>query len=372
MHSSLRRSPVAEQARDPAGVHIRVMPELRSQRISVDPLLTPGVNLYFSGNFDVVGIDVPPNFHRVSLLGAMWRIAVSRAPVLELPEPLWARFLPKNICLALAWTVSGLVRGRWRRARTYAIENNSPLTALFGDRTVPPPLAAVLRVALGLLVRSMYEKIAFGTDGAATSYRTLPGVGRMEQRTFLELPSRPAHPDPRIPTCSSAVFVGHLSERKGVPVLLEAWTLVETRRPELHLHVVGSGPLEAQAASWAQDRPRTRTFHGHLPRHAVLELLPTVSALVAPSIRWGRWREQVGLQIPEALEVGLTVVTTTETGLAPWLRDHGHQVVETPLTPGALADALVRALDDPLPRQQVLDSLPVDFPRQEADRWLHS
>ncbi len=69
---------------------------------------------------------------------------------------------------------------------------------------------------------------------------------------------------------------------------------------------------------------------------------------------------------------GLTVVTTTETGLAPWLRAHGHHVLTAPPSPDALAKALVDALAQPLPRAQVLASLPAVSARLEADRWLHA
>ncbi|MGK5169811.1 glycosyltransferase [Geodermatophilus sp. CPCC 205761] len=327
---------------------------------------------YFGAGPDVVDLPIPPHTHRTSLVRAMWRIATASAAVLELPEPLWARFLPRTVCLAMSWTLSGLLRGRWRRARTYAIENNDPVSALIGSRVPPDPVAKALRMGIGLLVRLMYEKIAFGSDAAAAAYRSLPGVARIEHRVFTELPARPGRPASRPPLQRSAVFVGELAPRKGLSILLDAWRYVEARFPDAQLHVIGSGPLYRAATDWAGTRPTARTLHGQLPQRDVIELLPGFTVLVAPSIRWGRWREQIGLPITEALQSGLTVVTTTETGLAPWLREHGHHVLTTPLTAEALAEALSSALDDPLPRQRVLDSLPAVSTRVESDRWLHS
>jgi hypothetical protein len=356
--------------RPPVG-SIRVFAELRSDHVRLYPHLTPAECLFFDVNFDLVDIDVPDDFRRVSLLQAMVRIAASRARVLELPEPLWARFLPRAVCLALVWTLSGLVRGRWRRARTYAKENNAPLTALFGDRALPGPVAAVLRFLLGGLVCAMYERIGFASEGAAAAYLSLPFVGRIEQRVALELPVRPAAVEGTSGTAGSAVFVGQFEPRKGLRILLPAWELIEPVRDGAHLHIVGSGLLEPEIDRWARERPRSRTFHGHRSRQEVLRLLPGFSVLVAPSIRTGRWREQIGLPITESLSSGLTVVTTDETALAPWLSSHGHHVVEAPPTPESLAKALLAALDDPLPRAEVVDSLPRHLPRTESDRWLH-
>jgi hypothetical protein len=245
--------------------HIRVLPEFRSEHINRDALLTPAETLYFGTDYDLVDIEIPPSMRRVNLLAAMARIAFTRASVLELPEPLWARFLPRNVFLAATWTLSGLLRGRWRRARTYAMENNEPLTALFGDRRMRPMLMRIAQSALGMLVWAMYERIAFGSEAAAKSYRSLPCVGRLESMNYLQLPGRP----PRgitVPDCATptAAFVGELAPRKGVVHLLRAWELLEARCPIAQLHIVGSGPLEAEVSGWASERPNSRRYRGHV------------------------------------------------------------------------------------------------------------
>jgi glycosyltransferase involved in cell wall biosynthesis len=200
----------------------------------------------------------------------------------------------------------------------------------------------------------------------------LPFVRRIEQRTFLELPGRPDALPAQEPTPRSVAFVGALTPRKGVPTLLDAWRLTEEAFPGAELHVIGSGPLESEVVAWAAAAPTTRHFHSQLPQRDVVKLLPSFAVLAAPSIRWGRWREQIGLPIKEALRSGLTVVTTSETGLAPWLTEHGHHVLPATPTPVQLSEALVRALENPLPRARVLADLPDVSARLEADEWLHS
>jgi glycosyltransferase involved in cell wall biosynthesis len=195
----------------------------------------------------------------------------------------------------------------------------------------------------------------------------------VESKMLLVLPDRPSDSSPSgAPVPQTAVLVGERAARNGLRPLLQAWELVEGRCPAARLHVVGAGPLSGDVARWASARPESREFHGQLPQREVLQLLPTCTSLVAPSIRSGRWREQIGLPIKEALRSGLTVVTTTETGLASWLRVHGHQVVEAPFTVQQLSDAIVEALQHPLLREQVLSALPAVSARLEADRWLHS
>ena len=90
-------------------------------------------------------------------------ILSSRAHVLELPEPLWVRFLPINVWLGAAWRISGFARLRNRKARTYAIENNDPAVVIFGSRAPLKVVKNVGLLAVGLLFRSLYEKVAFGT-----------------------------------------------------------------------------------------------------------------------------------------------------------------------------------------------------------------
>jgi glycosyltransferase involved in cell wall biosynthesis len=360
-------------ARPQSGVHVRVLPELRTEHVNRHNPSGSAETLYFGANFDLVGVEIPRGIRQTGLLAAMLRILRPDVTVLELPEPLWARVLPRTICLAVTWTLSGVVRGRMRRARTYAIENNDPITALLGDVRLGHIPSRLVRMAFGVLVFLMYERIAYGSEQAAYAYRSLALVHRLDSRVFPELPARPVDgtramtPRPR-----TAVFVGELAPRKGLGVLLPAWELIEERCEDAQLNIVGSGALEGEIRRWVLRRPRSRHFRGHLVQREVLHFLPTCTVLAAPSIRWKRWREQIGLPIKEALASGLTVVTTTETGLSSWLQTHGHHVLTTPLSAAALANVLLQALQDPLPRDQVIAALPSVSARLEADWWLHA
>ena len=106
------------------------------------------------------------------------------------------------------------------------------------------------------------------------------------------------------------------------------------------------------------------------PRVRIHEAMATSSVLTLPSQPSATWREQVGLPIVEALSHGCTIVTTRETGLADWLESGGHSVYRDAGSAQALASAILRALDAPVDRTDVLAALPERDGRLAADDWL--
>ncbi|MFP3393480.1 glycosyltransferase family 4 protein, partial [Brevibacillus sp. SIMBA_076] len=120
-----------------------------------------------------------------------------------------------------------------------------------------------------------------------------------------------------------AAFLGAFEERKGLPLLLAAWPLVRERRPDARLLVMGKGALEVLARE-AVAIDASIELLVDPSRDTISGALAGAKALVLPSQRRPRWREQVGLPIVEGLAAGCVVVTTSETGLADWLTEEGH------------------------------------------------
>lgn len=89
------------------------------------------------------------------------------------------------------------------------------------------------------------------------------------------------------------IFVGRLTEGKGIDRLIERWPASE------RLTVVGSGPLEGQLRSAAESKPID--FVGQVPRETVQRLLASSRALVFPSL----WYESApAMTYVEALASG--------------------------------------------------------------------
>ncbi|MFJ4295329.1 glycosyltransferase family 4 protein [Curtobacterium sp. NPDC089689] len=348
---------------------IRVVPELRAAHVERHRAGAPAELLYLDTNYDLAGTGLAEGIRRTTMIGALGRFVSTAATTLEVPEPLWMRFWPKHVLLAVGFKVTGAIRGRRRRVVTYAMENNDLGTLVGGRRAVPSWVVNVVGLLVGAVARLTLDRIRFATPAARAAYDRLPFICNVEHSVGLELPSPSPAPRPAEP--GSCVFLGVLEARKGVEVLATAWETVEAHRPDASLSIIGPGPQHERLRRWASQRPASRRVLGRLPHHVANEELSRASVLVAPSVPDGRWREQVGLPVKEALAAGLTVVTTDQTGLAPWLAQHGHRVVQ-PGDPALLADALVAALDAPLPREVVRGDLPEQDGRLVADAWLHA
>ena len=98
-----------------------------------------------------------------------------------------------------------------------------------------------------------------------------------------------------------AIFVGRLSEEKGILPLLEVWRELQ----DIPLVVVGSGPLEAAARQLADRLPAGQIrFTGRLPHSGTLELIRNARFVVAPS----RCHVTFGLTVLEAMACGVPAI----------------------------------------------------------------
>jgi glycosyltransferase involved in cell wall biosynthesis len=97
-----------------------------------------------------------------------------------------------------------------------------------------------------------------------------------------------------------ALFVGRLSEEKGVRTLLAAWPRLAERIP---LKIVGDGPLAPHVDRATRSSPGVEWLREQ-PGDRVLALMKGARALVFPS----RSYETFGMVIAEAYAVGLPVI----------------------------------------------------------------
>jgi glycosyltransferase involved in cell wall biosynthesis len=223
---------------------------------------------------------------------------------------------------------------------------------------------------VGWLVSILTERCAFGTDSSRAAYEQMLGPRIITSKTFPDLHAqRTTSAVP--PDAPAVLFVGALEPRKGLAELMSAWEVVEQRLPNSELTIIGDGVMAKAVEAWVAAGEK-RNWLGVQSRTAIYAAMQRSVALVVPSIRFGRWKEQVSRPIQEALSHGLTIVSSDETGIGSFLDTHGHYVIPVRDIGVRLADAIEQALRSPLPRQEVLDSLPMEDGRLAADRWLHS
>jgi glycosyltransferase involved in cell wall biosynthesis len=263
-----------------------------------------------------------------------------------------------------ALRLRALLGGRPATIVSYALENADPFERRIGAR------ARLRRSFNGIAARFVWrqiDRIVFGTDAARETYRTaLPEPAPDAVSAVI-----PALPAPC--TCAAeaghdagrVVFLGAFVPRKGLPDILAAWPHVTALVPDARLTLIGKGALEDRAREAVAEDP-TIDLIIDPPRDEIHRQLRHARVLTLPSQPTATWREQVGLPIVEALAHGCQIVTTTETGLATWLAEHGHDVVAPGCSPQELADAVVHALR----AYPAAGELPDLDGRLVADAWL--
>lgn len=117
-----------------------------------------------------------------------------------------------------------------------------------------------------------------------------------------------------------AIFVGRLSEEKGIRELLRAWTQV---RADYSLVIVGSGPLEDEVREAASKNPRI-SYLGKLPRDKVMQRISEARVLVLPSICY----ETFGRTLAEAAAVGTPMIASSGGSLEELAVKSGGKAIE--------------------------------------------
>jgi len=148
----------------------------------------------------------------------------------------------------------------------------------------------------------------------------------------LSAPRRPRLPD--LPD-EYILFVGALGRHKGLPLLLDAYTRLETTLP-----LVLVGPARPETPSTF---PAGVIALGNLPHDGVVAAMDHCRFLVHPAL----WPEPFGLVLIEAMARGKAVVTSRAGGPLDIVRD-GETGLLAPLgDAAALASALRALIDDP-------------------------
>jgi glycosyltransferase involved in cell wall biosynthesis len=110
---------------------------------------------------------------------------------------------------------------------------------------------------------------------------------------------------------SGALFVGRLSNEKGISTLLKAWQAID-----LPLRIAGDGPLLAEAMRM---KPSNVTFLGRITATDVMREMNQAMFLVVPSECY----ENFPLVIPEAFACGLPIVISRLGSMEEIVEDHG-------------------------------------------------
>ncbi|WP_118830247.1 glycosyltransferase family 4 protein [Salinibacter ruber] len=136
-----------------------------------------------------------------------------------------------------------------------------------------------------------------------------------------------------------ALFVGRISEEKGLDIAIQAWRDAKISIP---LRIVGDGPMENEVSDSASSL-RNVEYLGRQSREEVVRLMKRASFLVFPSI----WYEGMPMTILEAFSVGLPVVAS-DLGAMSTLVEHERTGLHfEPGNPSDLATQVRRVIENP-------------------------
>lgn len=112
------------------------------------------------------------------------------------------------------------------------------------------------------------------------------------------------------------LYVGRISEEKGVKTLIDAASRVKKHR----LKIVGDGPLREEMVTYAKLKNTSNTveFLGYKSRRDVIELLRSCRFVVVPS----EWYENFPFTILEAFASGKPVIGARLGGIPELVKDH--------------------------------------------------
>ena len=352
----------------------RIYTNLRTAHLERFRTMVPARTFYTGTRYDFDASLVDPTNPpvRVTRPGAVRELLRRHYAVVELNEPDMVTEWPFLLAQIGAVRLRGLVSRQRTAVVSYCIGLTDPAFELRRRWRLPRPIARpVARVGMTLLVLGT-DRLAFGTTRSQALHESWVGRHPLAARArlFEALPSPcrclAGTAEARTPT--EVLFVGRLTERKGIKQIVNAWDVVRRDHPHATLRILGQGDLEAEVLAWAGDRPEVaveidpprETIHRALRRSGVLIYLPQLR----PD------PEQIGLPIVEGLSHGCELVVTSETGLARWLQEHRHGVLAPDAPVERVAAEVAAAFRRATERHGSLGDLPRDDQRIAADRWL--
>lgn len=139
------------------------------------------------------------------------------------------------------------------------------------------------------------------------------------------------------------LFVGRLSEEKGVIYLLEALALLKASGRNCKTLIIGDGPLAKNLQSYIEVHDLTSdvTMVGWIENSKLASYYATADILVGPSLY-----EAQGIVFLEALASGLPVITTDEGGMADFIKDGRNGFMVPAKSARALYDSILTLYDD--------------------------
>jgi glycosyltransferase involved in cell wall biosynthesis len=146
------------------------------------------------------------------------------------------------------------------------------------------------------------------------------------------------------------LFVGNLIPRKGLPYLIEAAKQIIRKHPETTFAMAGEGPLKDRLINSVQKQKIASNFKflGKVEENLLPSLYNTSDVFVLPSLQEGQ-----GIVLLEAQASRIPVVAFETGGVKEAVRNGKTGFLVNPKDSSALADAVIKLLDDKILREKM-------------------
>jgi glycosyltransferase involved in cell wall biosynthesis len=173
------------------------------------------------------------------------------------------------------------------------------------------------------------------------------------------------YPDPGPDTGlgNYAIFIGRLSEEKGIRTLLDAWRLLDK---DINLKIVGSGPLEAVVQE-AVKRDGRIEWTGQQSPSEVARLVGSAAFLVFPSL----WYEGMPRTIIEAFAKGTPVIASQLGAMHEMITHDENGVHFEPGNATALATLVEQLWRDPTRRLRMRSAARAAYVKHYSSETNH-
>jgi phosphatidylinositol alpha-mannosyltransferase len=191
-----------------------------------------------------------------------------------------------------------------------------------------------MRVAVSAPARDFVSRYFEG------DYHIVPnGIDSFRFRADLE-----PIPEARTYGQATLLYVGRMEQRKGFPVLLQAYAMLRKQRSDVRLVAVGDGPMR-----WGYERqveaegiPDVQ-FCGHVGGDVLPRYYASADIFCAPAIGG----ESFGIVLLEAMSCGKPVLASAIPGFSQVVASGQDGLLAPPRQPGVWAQALETLLNEP-------------------------
>jgi len=245
--------------------------------------------------------------------------------------------------------------GIWRVANLFPliINKNSPARIVLSPRGMLSPWSMQHKSLIKqpfwqLLQKPALQRVDCFHVTAPLEYDDIRRVGLKTPASIIpngvDIPELPE----KIQKLKKIVFLSRIDPKKGLDILLPAWTAIANKFEDWELVIAGpldgEYPKTVQAMAEELGTPRVK-FIGQILGEEKRNLLASASLFVLPT-----YSENFGIAVAEALAHGTPVITTTET---PWTdvkqKNCGWCI---PPDEDKLKETLTEALNQPLQKLQ--------------------